>query len=167
TKRLTLISVSKNLKEFLDSKGIATIFLPAYVPPIVINEKTINSNREVFLFSVWKFNKKLATEIYNVPLAFDFLKRNKSRFTMLFMIGNERDSDKELLKNMIEKYSVKNDIEVIYNENLIDYIKQCKFLLRPNLSDGYGVSIQEAMDLGVPAVASDVCERPMGAVLFK
>ncbi len=167
TKRLTLISVSKNLKEFLDAKGISTIYLPAYVPPNAINEKTIKSDKEVFLFSVWKFNKKLATEIYNVPLAFEFLKRNESKFKMLFMIGNEQDSDKELLKSMIDEYSVENAIEVLYNENLIDYIKQCKFLLRPNLSDGYGVSIQEAMDLGVPAIASDVCERPNGAVLFK
>ena len=167
TKRLTLISVSKNLKESLDSKKIPTIFLPAYVPPAVVNEKKIYYEKDMFLFSVWKFNKNLATEIYNVPLAFEFLKKNKSKFKMLFMIGNEQDSDKELLKNMIDEYSVENDIEVLYNENLIDYIKQCKFLLRPNLSDGYGVSIQEAMDLGVPAVASDVCERPVGAVLFK
>lgn len=167
TKRLTIISVSKNLKEFLDSKGISAIFLPAYVPPNAVNEKILNVEKDLFLFSVWKFNKKLATEIYNVPLAFEFLKRNKSKFKLLFMIGNEQDSDKELLKNMIKKYSVENAIEVLYNENLTDYVKQCKFLLRPNLSDGYGVSIQEAMDLGVPAIASDVCERPKGAVLFK
>jgi glycosyltransferase involved in cell wall biosynthesis len=167
TKRLTLISVSKNLKGFLDSNGISTIFLPAYVPPNLINEKTVVSHKQIFLFSVWKFNKKLATEIYNVPLAFTFLKKNKAKFKMLFLIGNELDSDKEFLRNMIDDYSIENDLEVIYNENLIDYVKQCKFLLRPNLSDGYGVSIQEAMDLGVPAVASDVCERPVGAVLFK
>lgn len=167
TKRLTLISVSKNLKDLLDLKGIPTIFLPAYVPPNLINEKTIKADKDVFLFSVWKFNKKLATEIYNVPLAFNFLNNNKSNFKMLFMIGNERDSDKELLNKMIEEYSIESEIEVLYDENLIDYIKQCKFLLRPNLSDGYGVSVQEAMDLGVPAVASDVCERPKGAVLFK
>lgn len=167
TKRLTLISVSKNLKEFLDSNGIPTIFLPAYVPPNTLNEKLLNVNKDLFLFSVWKFNKKLATEVYNAPLAFELLKKNKSKFKMLFMIGNEQDSDEELLKNMIDEYSVENDIEVLYNENLIDYIKQCKFLLRPNLSDGYGVSIQEAMDLGVPAIASDICERPKGAVLFK
>ncbi|WP_299244503.1 glycosyltransferase [uncultured Aquimarina sp.] len=167
TRRLQLISVSKNLNDYLNENKIKSIFLPAYVPPIFVKEKKIESKKKLFLFSVWKFNQKLANEIYNVPLAFEYLRRNKDDFTMLFMIGSESNSDLIYLKQILEKYDVSESVEVIFDENLVDYVKNCEFIIRPNLSDGYGVSIQEAMDLGVPAIASNVCERPKGAVLFK
>jgi len=121
----------------------------------------------LFLFSVWKFNKKLAHEIYNVPIAFEYLRRNKDKYSMLFMIGNKSNSDLLYLEQLIEDYDIKDSVNLIFDENLIDYVNNCVFLLRPNVSDGYGVSLQEALDLGVPAIASDVCERPKGAILFK
>jgi glycosyltransferase involved in cell wall biosynthesis len=83
------------------------------------------------------------------------------------MVGNKLDSDEKYLQKLISKYGIDNNIKVIYDENLVNYLNNCAFLMRPNLSDGYGVSIQEALDLGVPAIASDVCERPKGAILFK
>lgn len=39
--------------------------------------------------------------------------------------------------------------------------------VRPTNTDGDAVSVREALALGVPAVASDVVERPAGARLFK
>ena len=165
--KLTIISVSKNLSEWLNNSGITSKFLPAYVPPKKVLKKRLKSTKPLFLFSVWKFTKKLSNEIYNVPLAFEYLKRNRSSYTMLFMIGNKIDSDLEYLNNLIMKYGIRDDIEIIFEENLIDYVQNCEFILRPNLSDGYGVSLQEAMDLGVPGIASDVCERPKGTVVFR
>lgn len=167
TSRLSLISVSKNLNEFLLKNGVNSKFLPAYIPPQGTFNKAVNCDKDLFLFSVWKFNKKLADEIYNVPLAFEFLSKHKSEFSMLFMIGNKKDSDLVYLDELISEYNIGENIILVFDENLIDYVHNCIFLLRANISDGYGVSIQEAMDLGVPAIASDVCERPKGAILFK
>jgi len=39
--------------------------------------------------------------------------------------------------------------------------------VRPTAVDSYGISVAEAIHFKVPAVASDVCPRPEGAVLFK
>jgi glycosyltransferase involved in cell wall biosynthesis len=39
--------------------------------------------------------------------------------------------------------------------------------VRPSRADGDAVSIREALQAGVPVVASDVVERPDGAVLFR
>lgn len=167
TKRLYLISVSKNLSNLLKEEGINARFLPAYVPPNQVNKVVLNHSKKIFLFSVWKFNEKLANEIYNVKIAFQFLKNNNNKYQMLFMIGNKSSSDEQYLKKMIKTYQIEEHIIVMYDKNLTDYLNNCEFLLRPNLSDGYGVSIQEALDLGVPAIASDVCERPSGTILFK
>jgi len=165
--KLRVISVSKNLNDWLNSFDIPSVFLPAYVPPNKVVEKHLNITKPLFLFSVWKFNEELANEIYNVPLAFEYLKRHKSKWAMLFMIGSKKSSELEYLNYLINKYDIRDSVQLIFDENLVDYISNCKFILRPNLSDGYGVSLQESMDLGVPAIASDVCERPKGTILFK
>lgn len=39
--------------------------------------------------------------------------------------------------------------------------------VRPTNTDGYSVSIAEVIYFKVPAIASDVCARPQGTVLFK
>jgi len=167
TKRLKLISVSQNLNSFFNERGIKSVFLPAYVPPNSVEEIKIKSSKKMILFSTWKFNEKLANEIYNAPLAFEYLSRNKNIYKMLFMVGNRSGSDEKYLQKLISKYGIDKNIIIIYNENLVNYLNNCVLLLRPNLSDGYGVSLQEAMDLGIPAVASNVCERPKGTILFK
>lgn len=170
TKRLSLISVSKNLNDYLKQNDIESIFLPAYVPPSTSIKNThLESayNGNLFLFSVWKFNQKLAKEVYNVPLVFKFLKANKQEFKMLFMIGSKSNSDLKYLDILVHEYNLMDNIIIMFDENLVEYVNNCKFLIRPNLSDGYGVSIQEALDLGIPAIASNVCERPKGTVLFE
>jgi glycosyltransferase involved in cell wall biosynthesis len=45
-------------------------------------------------------------------------------------------------------------------------IKKSDLFVRPTLSDTFGLSVQEAIDVGVPCVASDVCIRPKGTILF-
>lgn len=163
-----LISVSKNYNEYLNKKGISSLFLPAYVPPNKVNFQKIQipDNRKVFVFSVWKITPKLAEEVYNIPLVFDFLSRNKEEYMMLFLIGSEKHSNKVYLESQLKKYNIRNDTIIFYNKNLIDYLQNGDFLLRANSVDGYGVSLQEALDIGVPAIASNVCERPKGTLLF-
>ena len=39
--------------------------------------------------------------------------------------------------------------------------------VRPTNTDGYGVSIAEAIHFKIPAVASDVCQRPEGTILIR
>jgi len=168
TRRLKLISVSSNLTHFLNSNNIEAKFLPAYVPPTLPKRKAIIKDQRIhFLYSIWKVEKELAEKIYNIELAFQFLKREKNRFKMVFMVGNKEKSDLPYLNKLIEKYALQNDIMLIFNENLVDYVQNCDFLLRTNTIDGYGVSLQEAMDLNIPVIASNTCERPEGTITFK
>jgi glycosyltransferase involved in cell wall biosynthesis len=45
-------------------------------------------------------------------------------------------------------------------------LEQSDLFIRPTNTDSYGVSVAEALYLGTPAIASDVCERPTGTMLF-
>ncbi len=168
TRNAKIISVSENIYELLKKENVDVVFLPAYVPPTSINFKKIEcKNRDYFLFSVWRLTKNEAENVYNVPLAFNFLRKNRERFQMLFMIGSKESSDLNYLENLLKEYAVQENVLVVFNENIIDYVGNCSFLLRTNLQDAYGISLQEAMDLGVPAIGSNVCLRPKGTVLFE
>lgn len=165
---MDVISVSENLNDLLVQNNINSIFLPAYVPPNKVNFVPMEGDGRIdFLFSMWKFNERNANGTYNISLVFEFLKKNKHAFRMLFLIGDEVDSDKLYLNNLLKEYGIEDSVIVIYGKNLVDYVQNCRFLLRTNRIDGYGVSLQEAMDLGVPAVATSVCTRPIGTVLFE
>jgi glycosyltransferase involved in cell wall biosynthesis len=46
-------------------------------------------------------------------------------------------------------------------------IERSTVLVRPTSTDSYGISVMEAIGLGVPAIASDACRRAPGAILFR
>ena len=45
--------------------------------------------------------------------------------------------------------------------------KKVDLFLRPTNTDGFGISLAEAIHFGTLAIASDVCPRPEGTILFK
>lgn len=168
TQSVKFISVSENIYNLLKKENLDVLFLPAYVPPTSVHLKeTLPDSRNKFLFSVWRLTETEAKNVYNVPLAFEFLRQNKSQFKMIFMIGSKSASDLNYLKKLISDYDLSEDIEIVFDQNIVDYIQNCKFILRTNIADAYGISLQEAMDLGVPAIGSNVCLRPEGTVLFE
>ncbi len=46
-------------------------------------------------------------------------------------------------------------------------IAQASLFLRPTRSDGYSISVSEAIYFNIPTIASDICPRPKGTILFK
>lgn len=46
-------------------------------------------------------------------------------------------------------------------------MERCDAFVRPTTHDGDAISVREALALGVPCVASDVCTRPAGAYTFR
>lgn len=168
TRYSELITVSKNLSDFLTERKILNTLIPAYVPPAKIEPKILpKSTKKYFGYSVWKVNREIGTKTYNIELAFRLLSKIQDHYQMLFLIGTEAESDKSYLDELISKYSTQNSITIKYECSLVEYLPNCQFFLRTNNVDGYGVSLQEALYLNVPAIASNVCIRPKGTILFQ
>jgi glycosyltransferase involved in cell wall biosynthesis len=49
----------------------------------------------------------------------------------------------------------------------VPVLAEADVFVRPTNTDGDANSVREALYLGVPAVASDVVERPAGTILFR
>lgn len=163
-----LISVSKNLSRVLEKKNIKHKFLPAYVPPTdLIPKKMSIEGKRLFMFSVSKLTEGTA-HMYGVALAMKLIQRLKGEYHMLFLIGtDDQESDATYLESLKAQYNVAENMTVKYEERIVDWIQNCEFLLRSNTSDAFGISIMESLDMNVPAIASDVCERPAGSVVFE
>jgi len=52
-------------------------------------------------------------------------------------------------------------------QELWPLIKRVDIVVRPSRHDTYGISVAESLFFGVPVIASDVTDRPVGCVLFK
>lgn len=73
----------------------------------------------------------------------------------------------EKMNRRIDALGVRdNFIFLTGQRELWPLFRRADLMVRPTSSDGYGISVAEALHLGCPAVASDVCKRAPGTLTF-
>ncbi|WP_157496654.1 glycosyltransferase [Hahella ganghwensis] len=153
-------SVYKKLKLY----GIeGLVHLPAYVPPITKSIRNKIKRKYTVFFNIWKVDSRKSVTVYGIDLLIEIASLYPD---IQFECFVSSEKNLRLLYDSINQRKVKN-IEVVVGENLVSHFSRADLFLRLNRDDAYGVSIQEALDCGVPAIASDVCLRPRGALLFE
>ena len=173
TKNKTVIAVSQKVSDYLNDNHIETIYIPAYIPPIKqkkIEDKFLDifysTSRDLdSIDSTYSFD--MVIELLNTIEEENILKDTEYKdYKLHFFIGS-KEYDYTSFSSKLA--SVKNqDKIVIYEEkNMSEYLGVADLLLRPNRVDAYGVSVKEALDNDIDAIASDVCRRPKGTILFK
>jgi len=185
-----IVCVNSNTINELIALGIndkKLIYIPAYIDPI---EKEDDFNK--IPQCVWSFiiNSKFLIsangcirfynneDLYGIDMVIELIRKlkyggyNVSLLIALLGTNMENDSEKsyhEDLKNKIIEYNLQNDILIFEASDTEFYpiLKKSKLFLRPTSTDGYGVSIAEALYYKVPSIASNVCNRPEGTIIFK
>ena len=74
----------------------------------------------------------------------------------------------EKMQKLVKKYNLEDNFH--FYTKPVAYpavINMCDLFIRPTNTDGDALSIREALTLQKPAIASDVCKRPKGTILFK
>ena len=158
------VCVSLRLSKFLKMNSVRQVLhIPAYVPPVGFNKKHVkyDGSTKIF-FNAWRLDES-SSDIYGFDLLLELAMQKKSAMFYIF-VGDQCSGD--FVLQAVRNRSLDN-IECLVAENLVDYLSDADIFLRLNREDGYGVSVKEALDLGIPAIASDVCNRPEGAILFE
>lgn len=112
-------------------------------------------------------------DLYGFDMCIDLMYHLKNDYPdtgLVLFLANEKmhaEYFKEL-KEKIEEYGLGGDILFVTGQReLWPMYKHMDLMVRPTYSDGFGVSVAEAIYLGCPALASDVCQRAVGTHLFR
>ena len=135
-------------------------FIAVHKPLIIAN---------AFQLAEWKDG----TDLYGLDMCVELMWRLKNDYPkagMLFALANDkfRPEYYAKMKDRIADYDLTGQFYFLTDQRELWPLFRCGHLMvRPTCTDGFGVSIQEALSFGCPAVASDVCQRPMGTIVFK
>lgn len=164
SKLTRIICVSSALADDMRANGVYDVmWLSAYVPPAPSVQRQFPERLEKNIaFNAWKIDSERMCHSYGLDLLLAVAKKYPSLGFHLF-IGDKRSY--EFLNGYLGGFALDN-IFVIYGQSMVEFLASADLFLRLNRDDAYGVSIKEAMDLGVPALASNVCVRPKGCILF-
>lgn len=159
-----LIVVSKNLYSILQKYNIKNVeWLPAYVPPPKTSTRKLPGQYNTKVaFNAAQLSNLKAIETYGADHLLLLAKDHPSIGFYLF-VGEP--ASKVFFDSYLSDHNI-NNCTVLYGEPLVEYLASADIFLRLNREDAYGISIDEALDLGVVAVASDVCARAEGCILY-
>lgn len=134
-------------------------FIANHKPLIIAN---------AFQLAEWKDG----TDLYGLDMCVELMRRLKKDYPqsgMLFALANDkfRPDYYAKMKTQIVDYGLQEQFYFLTNQHELWPLFRCgQLMVRPTCTDGFALSIQEALSLGCPVVASNVGERPVGAMLF-
>lgn len=131
-------------------------FLQRHAPIIVANAPSLRMYDGADLYGL-----DLCIELV------DALRRDHPELGLLFLLGRGGDEAYlERMRGVIETRGLQEHL-LIWVDTLEFWplIARADLMVRPTRQDSYGISVREALELGVPAVATEVCARPAGTVL--
>lgn len=123
----------------------------------------VNASRLVFYQGV---------DLYGIDMCMTLMTKITKKFPragLLIALAEVGDLDYyQVLQTQVIKNGLSPFIHVMTgNKEIWPLFKKTHVLVRPTATDGYGISLREAIEFGCPTVASDVCDRPTETVLFK
>ena len=177
---ITHRSYSRNNVALPESISVESSFLP----PDKKEEKTVLSTYPKALFefihvanplivaNAFQFSLLNGKDLYGCDMCLDLVKNLKKKYPnirLVFACAQLGNVDYfKTLQQTATSFGIQNSIYFLTgNKVLWPLIKRADVFVRPTLSDSFGISVAEALSFGVPAIASDVCTRPSGTILFK
>ena len=112
-------------------------------------------------------------DLYGLDMCIELIHRLKKEYPsvgLLFALANEqyRPDYYAKMRGLIVDYGLQRNVYFLTDQHeLWPILKDCDVMVRPTCTDGYGVSVAEALYFNRPAVASDVCNRSDGCVVFR
>jgi len=181
--------VGKHLEKFLLDIGLPKDKIKvqnAFIEPPLEDEekilKTYPNDLDEFLNSREKivvanaasivFDKN-GIDLYGLDMCIELTAKLKKEITnigFIFALANEKANVEYLnkMKQKIKELGIEQNFYFLTGQKeLWPLFKKANLMIRPTSSDGYGISIAEALYFGCPAIASDVSDRPEGTIIFK
>lgn len=155
-------------------------FIPAFISPLKsefkrLPEEILKFRKEKqYLISAnaWMLVRIEGKDLYGFDTLIRLMKLLKEKnmdvglIFVLPQIGDVKYFNH--LQNEIEKNGLKNDILIFRKgiPNAFEIWGISDLFIRPTMMDIEGISVKEALFMGTPVIASDVCQRPHDCQLY-
>lgn len=134
-------------------------FIADHKPLIIAN---------AFQLAEWKDG----TDLYGLDMCVELMRRLKNDYPqagMLFALANDKFRPEYYaeMRKRIAYYGLTSQFYFLTDQHELWPLFRCgQLMVRPTCTDGFALSIQEALSLGCSVVASNVGARPVDTVLF-
>jgi glycosyltransferase involved in cell wall biosynthesis len=184
----TLIAVGPQIVDNYKKEGIYVqekqLILNAFLPPPIDEEVKIlhsysagflanlEQRQPVIISNAYQLNFQDNIDLYGLDLCIELTKRLKQKFhniLFVFAIANDKYNAEYLSqkKSLITEYNLDDNFIFLTGQiEIWPLFKMADVFIRATYSDGYGISIDEALHFNCVAIASDVCTRNPQAILF-
>lgn len=156
----------------------------AFLPPSLSHEQAILATYPPELFDFIRQHTKLiianafqlsqvgGKDLYGFDLCIELIEaaiKKEISAGMVFVMAQIGDVVyfEKCWQKIVASGIERNIFILVGQKELWPLLKQAQLFVRPTLSDGASVSVSEALYFNVPVVASNVCARPVGTMLFK
>jgi glycosyltransferase involved in cell wall biosynthesis/SAM-dependent methyltransferase len=182
------VLIAEHLTTEYSSNGFAlprkTIIRTPFLPPPLDEEEAIRrtydddtlefaaGHKPLLIANAFRITFYNEVDLYGLDMCVELvgqLKPSHPKIGLLFALAEVGDDEYfEKIKTRVRELGIENNIHFMTGQKeLWPLFKQADLMLRPTVVDGYGISVAEARYFRRPAVASDVCTRAEGTVLFR
>lgn len=183
-----LVLINGEIKSYYAEHGIAlarrTTIRSPFIPPPADEERAILESypSEVHAFVCRAAPLVLANaprivfyrgmDLYGLDMCVDLvaeLKRDHPQIGLLFALAEVGEPTYlRRIEERIGALGIKENFHFMTgHREMWPLFKRAQLFVRPTCADGYGISVAEALHFGCPAVASDVCTRAPGTIIFR
>lgn len=180
-----IIALNPKIGELALSTGVKPEnmeIIPSFIPPTISEDDLAKVPQEVWDFidshspvisaNAFKIVFYNSQDLYGIDMCIDLctnLKQYYPKIGFVFCLPDIGDYEYfNKMKQKIADKGIENNFLFITEQyQFYPILMKSDVFVRPTNTDGYGVSIAESIYFKVPAVASDVCQRPEGTTLFK
>jgi glycosyltransferase involved in cell wall biosynthesis len=181
-----IVCVNSRQAELLTRNGLSPtklLVMPGYLPPsqeelseAIENEGLVSfcQDKSPLIVANGKFATHQGCDLYGFDLLLESLARliqTAPKCGMVVALTEFTPHDRASFDRLNSKAKSlgieRNVFWVNPPSSLIAILKKADLFIRPTNTEGDSNSLREAIDLGVPSIASDVARRPPEAVLFE
>lgn len=159
-----------------------TSIIPSYIPPVPnqLDRNQLPGPVDAFLrdhgpvlsANAYRLSFFRGEDLYGLDLCVELCRRLLPDFPQLGIVFTVAEVGDRVYFDAVQERIRESGLEQNFllwqsSSEFWPVLERSSVMVRPTNTDSYGVSVAEAIDLGIPAVASDVCERPAGTIHFR
>jgi glycogen(starch) synthase len=167
-----VVALSEDQSMFYENLGVAPKRIDvAPVPLEIDSEQKIGTARSRSRSTSAKIlTSGMLQDYYGYSDSIELCRKIQEPLNVSLSIYLYGEGDLESFKKKLMLQASGLEIEIFYEIERSKFLRElssASLYVRPTYVDSFGMTVSEALKLGIPVVASDICQREIGTIVFR